>query len=119
MASSNGEKVGIEEARREIATGDAVAVDVRSEEEWQEGHVPGAVHLPDGETDGELESPEKGARLMVIAKSGKLAVKAAASLSDAGYEAIAVDGDMGEWVSEDYNIQPSPDPDKDTELGLK
>jgi rhodanese-related sulfurtransferase len=119
MAASETEKVDIEEARRQIATRDAVAVDVRSEEEWQEGHVPGALHLPDGEIGGEVESPEEGARLMVIAENGKLAVKAAASLSEAGYEAIAVDGDMGDWISEDFQVQPTEDPDEDTELGLK
>jgi rhodanese-related sulfurtransferase len=49
--ASEGEKVGVEEARREIAGGDATAVDVRSEEEWSEGHVPGAIHLPDGDPE--------------------------------------------------------------------
>jgi rhodanese-related sulfurtransferase len=55
---------------------------------------------------------------MVIAKDGKLAVRAASNLSDQGYDAVAVDGGMDDWVSEDYPIQPTADPDEDTELGL-
>jgi hypothetical protein len=35
-----------------------------------------------------------------------------------GYEAVAVDGDMDDWISEDFQIQPTRDPDKETELGL-
>jgi rhodanese-related sulfurtransferase len=116
MASGK-EKVGVGDARTEIARGDAVAVDVRSEEEWNEGHVPGAIHLPDGDLDGAAERPEDGARLMVIAKKGRLAAKAAGRLSEQGYDAIAVDGGMDEWISEDFNVQPTEDPDEETELG--
>ncbi len=107
----------VEEARREIAGGNAIAVDVRSEEEWSEGHVPGATHLPDGDLDASADGPEEGARLMVIASNGKQAAQAASDLSDQGYDAVAVDGDMGNWTSAGFMVQPTPDPDEDTELG--
>jgi rhodanese-related sulfurtransferase len=116
MAGSDQEKVGVEDARREVAGGKAIAVDVRSEEEFGEAHVPGAIHLPDGDADAGTKRPDDGARLMVIAKNGKSAVKAASTLSEAGYDAVAVDGDMDDW-SEDFNLQPTADPDEDTELG--
>ncbi len=114
--ASDSDNLDVEAARQEIASGDALAVDVRSEEEWREGHVPGAIHLPDGEAGAEGERPEKGARLMVIAKDGKLAARAAANLSELGYDAVAVDGDMDDWVSEDFKTQPSEDPDEDSDL---
>jgi rhodanese-related sulfurtransferase len=112
------EKVDVEEARREIAGGSAVAVDVRSEEEWSEGHVPGAIHLPDGDPEAATKPLERGARLMVIAKDGEVAESAAKELRESGYEAVAVDAGMDDWVSEDFKIQPTADPDEDTELGL-
>jgi rhodanese-related sulfurtransferase len=118
MASdTKAETIGVDEARREIAGGKATAVDVRSEEEWSDGHVPGATHLPDADLDASDDRPEEGARLMVIAKDGKQAAKAASSLGEQGYDAVAVDGDMDDWVSEDFKVQPTPDPDEDTELG--
>ena len=119
MASeTKAEKISVEEARREIAGGsDAVAVDVRPEEEWSEGHVPGAMHLPDGDAAASADRPEEGARLLVIAKDGKGAAEAASRLMDEGYDAVAVDGDMDDWISEDYNVQPTEDPDEETELG--
>ena len=116
--ADEGETLGVEEARREIAGGEATAVDVRSEEEWGEGHVPGAIHLPDGDPEQATKPLADGARLLVIAKDGKLAVRAAKDLSDRGYDAVAVDGGMDDWVSEDFKIQPTADPDEDTELGL-
>ncbi len=110
--------ISVEEARMEIAGGDAVAVDVRSEEEWSKGHVPGATHLPDVQGDASADRPDDGARLVVIAKDGRQAAEAASSLRDQGYDAVAVDGDMGDWISEGFQLQPTPDPDEDTELGL-
>jgi rhodanese-related sulfurtransferase len=117
MASPGTEKVEITEARREIAGGDALAVDVRSDAEWGKGHVPGAIHLPDGEI-GNPDALEDGARLMVIGTDGQAAEQVASRLRDQGYDAVAVEGDMEEWISEDFKIQPTADPDEDTELGL-
>jgi phage shock protein E len=117
--SEGTDTVGLEEARQEIAGGDATAVDVRSEEDWSQGHVPGAIHLPDADPEAASKKPEEGARLIVIGESAKQAKEAASKLAEAGYDAVAVEGDMGDWTSEDYSIQPTPDPDEDTELGLK
>jgi phage shock protein E len=119
VGSNGTESTSVEEARREIASGDATAVDVRSEEKWSEGHVPGAIHLPDADPEAGSKRPDEGTRLMVIGESSKQAKEAASKLADAGYEAVAVDGDMGDWTSEDFPIQPTADPDEDTELGLK
>jgi rhodanese-related sulfurtransferase len=116
-SDTKAETIGIEEARREIAGGKAAAVDVRSDEEWSESHVPGATHLPDADLDASGDRPEEGARLIVIAKGEKEALKAASHLSEEGYDAVAVDGSMDDWVSEDFKVQPTPDPDEDTELG--
>ena len=118
MAESDPEKIDLEKARQEIASGsEAIAVDVRSEEEFREAHIPGAIHLPDGDPDSATKELKDGARLIVIAESGKQAAKAASELGERGYDAVALDGDMDDWVSEDFNTQPSSDPDEETELG--
>jgi phage shock protein E len=116
--AAEGERVSVEDARREIAGGEATAVDVRSETEWSEGHVPGAIRLPDGEPERATKPLEEGARLLVFAEDDKAAEEAAGKLAEQGYNAAAVDGGMGDWVSEDFPIQPTNDPDEDTELGL-
>ena len=114
------ETVDVEAARQEIARGEAQAVDVRSEEEWRKGHVPGAIHLQEGgSATDRTHRLEDGARLIVIASSSKLAIRAAKDLCTRGYDAVAVDGGMDDWVSEGFPIQPTADPDEDTELGLK
>ncbi len=87
-AKTQTQTIDVEGARSEIAGGDAAAVDVRSEEDWSEGHVPGATHLPDGDVSASADRPEQGARLMVIAEDGKLAAKAARRLSDQGFTVL-------------------------------
>ena len=93
-------------------------MDVRSEEEFGEGHVPGALNFPGGDPEKATKQPEEGTRLMVIAGDAGSAASAAEDLAERGWNAVAVDGDMKEWMSENFQIQPSPDPDEDTELGL-
>ena len=117
MASTGTETVGVEEARKQIASGEATAVDVRTPEKFQEGHAPGALNLPDADVDAGSKKPDEGTKLMVIGEDASDAKEAASKLADAGYEAVAVDGDMSDWLDEDFQIQPSPDPDEDTELG--
>jgi rhodanese-related sulfurtransferase len=112
------ESLGVKAARREIAAGEATAVDVRSADEWSDGHVPGAIHLPGGDPEDGTKPLEDGARLMVIAGDGDSASDAAKGLRERGYDAVAVEGGMGDWRSEDFPIQPTVDPDEDTELGL-
>jgi rhodanese-related sulfurtransferase len=108
--ASDAKKVSVEDARQEVA--------VRSEEEWGKGRVPGAIHFAEGgNASDRTDRLEDGARLMVIAKNGKLALRAAKDLSARGYDAVAVDGGMDDWAS-DFNTQPTEGPDEDTELGL-
>ena len=116
--SEGTESISVDEARKEIAGGDGTAIDVRSEEKWGEGHVPGAIHLPDGDPESGSKKPEEGTRLLVIGEDTDEAKEGASKLAEAGYEAVAVKGGMGDWASEDYPIQPTDDPDEDTELGL-
>jgi 3-mercaptopyruvate sulfurtransferase SseA len=39
-------RVGPEELKRLLAAGQAVVIDVRSAEEYRQGHIPGAINLP-------------------------------------------------------------------------
>jgi rhodanese-related sulfurtransferase len=110
------ERIDIEQARQEIAGGDATAVDVRDDDAWNEGHPPGAVHIPRDRLDSDTDELESGARVAVFAEDDDAAADAAGVLRDRGFDAVAVKGGMDAWTSEDFNVQPSPDPDEDAEI---
>ena len=104
--ASDAKKVSVEDARQEVARGDAVAVDVRSKEEWSKGHVPGAIHFPEGgNASDRTDRLEDGARLMVIAKNGSWRSGPPQDLSARGYDAVPVDGGMDDWAR---TSTPSP-----------
>jgi hypothetical protein len=42
---------------------------------WSEGHVPGAIHLPDADVEASTKRPEEGARLIVIGEDAELGLR--------------------------------------------
>lgn len=118
MVGSGLEIVEQTEALREIAEGEALPVDARSEQQWNRGHVIGAVHLPGGEIGWRGKLLPRDSRLMVIAESSLEAARAAAHLAEQGYEAVAVSGGARRWTSPALNVPPSSDCDFYTEFGL-
>lgn len=77
-------------------------VDVRTEEEYEEGHIPEAICIPN-ETIGKEEIPElpdKEQLIFVYCRSGNRSVKAAKKLVDLGYHNIVDFGGILDWTGE-------------------
>ncbi|PTM59246.1 rhodanese-like domain-containing protein [Desmospora activa] len=77
-----------------------VWVDVRTEEEYEAGHVPGSIHIPFDELDDrgvELERFREQA-LMLVCRSGRRSVVAAHTLHGQGFSRLYnLKGGMLEW----------------------
>ncbi len=77
-----------------------LVLDVRSEAEYQSGHVPGAVHIPYDEVVDridEIRSREPD-RVIVYCERGGRAAKAEHALTEAGVQNIEhLEGDMKAW----------------------
>ena len=70
-------------------------VDTREDNEWENGHVAGAVHLSRGiiERDIETQVPDKSAKLVLYCGGGFRSALVADNLQKMGYEnAISLDG---------------------------
>ena len=82
----------LEEMRRMVAAGEADLVDVRSRDEWEAGHVEGAVFVPITELSDDVSLAERaglkpGRPVYTYCKAGVRAKMAAALLNEAGYDA--------------------------------
>jgi rhodanese-related sulfurtransferase len=99
----------VKAAREKAAAGDAVVIDVRSEEEWQEAHIPGSVNLPEGK--GELDDVDEDKTLLVIGADSGGADEAKKALEESGHEVETVEGGMDSWAGDDLPMQPSGDAD--------
>ncbi|AUS09366.1 rhodanese-like domain-containing protein [Laceyella sacchari] len=78
-----------------------VLVDVRTDEEYQEGHIPGAIHIPHDQMEARHEelAPHKGQKILLICRSGRRSVLAAQVLATRGYtELYNLKGGMLEWT---------------------
>jgi molybdopterin/thiamine biosynthesis adenylyltransferase/rhodanese-related sulfurtransferase len=79
---------------------DSVIVDVREREEWDEGHLPGAVHVPRGHLESRIESaaPDKSRPVLVYCASGNRSAFAAKTLEELGYDhVVSLAGGFTDW----------------------
>ena len=77
-------------------------LDVRSPEEYKEGHVPGAINIPHDRLDSRLVEigSYKNKDVVLYCVSGGRAGKAAKVLNSAGLNNLQhLDGDMSGWIS--------------------
>lgn len=88
-------RVGGAEAKRLVAAG-ATLVDVRSPEEFADGHINGARNLPVGELRSTMTSLPKDRPVVVYCAVGARATTAAAILAAAGYDVHNL-GAMASW----------------------
>lgn len=73
-------------------------LDVREPDEWQEGHIEGALHIPLMTLPGRTEElPD--AELLVVCHVGGRSAQATAYLVQRGYTAVNLAGGMADWVA--------------------
>ena len=79
-----------------------ILLDVRTDEEFREGHIFGAILIPDYEIAGRAESelPDKAAIILVYCRSGRRSALAAQALADMGYSSIFDFGGVIDWPYE-------------------
>ncbi|MGH3577321.1 MAG: rhodanese-like domain-containing protein [Mycobacterium sp.] len=84
------------EARRAFDRG-ALLLDVREGEEWDEGHAPGAVHVPMGQLAGRIDEIPADRTVVCICRVGSRSMAVANDLAVAGYDVRNLDGGMLAW----------------------
>lgn len=73
----------------------SIVIDVRDDDKWEEGHIPGATHIHKTEIEELIESkvPDKNAEIFCHCGGGTSGPKAAALLNEMGYKnAKAIQG---------------------------
>ena len=79
-----------------------ILLDVRTPEEFSEGHIPGAINIPNeniGKSDI-TELPDKGQRIYVYCRSGNRSKQASAKLVNLGYSNVVEIGGIIDYHGE-------------------
>src|SRR6476659_6798064 len=95
-------------ARERIESGEPVVVDVREQDEWDEGHIPGAVHVPRGHLESRIErlAPDTSRPVVVYCSAGNRSAFAAKTLTDLGYEdVVSLAGGFTDWKRNGFPVQ--------------
>lgn len=90
----------MDEFEKAIADKDVIRVDVRSQEEWEEGHIPGSIVI-DVQKDDFLEKARallpKDKTIAVNCRTGRRCKTAAGILAEDGYKVIDLDTGFVGW----------------------
>ena len=98
--NSNGGTISYMEAKEKIINDGAIMVDVRTKEEYDNGHIGGAVllTLDDINEEKALEIlGDKNKTIIVYCKSGVRSKEASQKLADLGYKSVYDLGAMSNW----------------------
>lgn len=92
-----------EEAKQIIDTEECyIILDVRTQEEYDQGHIPGAILIPDTEIKAKAEDvlTDKEQMILVYCRSGRRSKLAAETLVELGYTNIKEFGGIIDWPYE-------------------
>ena len=94
------EQITAEDAKKFMDTeSDYSIVDARTEEEFAEGHIPGAILIPEYEIADRAQSelPDKDQLILVYCRSGRRSKIASQALADLGYTNVKEFGGIIDW----------------------
>ena len=95
-------KITSDEAKNIMLTEKPIVVDVRSLEEYNEGHIPNAISIPletiENETETKLKN--KDDLILVYCRSGRRSREAALRLIEKGYTNVIDFGGIQDWNGE-------------------
>jgi rhodanese-related sulfurtransferase len=101
-AKKNVKETNVADVKRRSDAGEKfLLVDVREDNEWANGHLPGAVHLGKGiiERDIVQRVPDSNAKIILYCGGGLRSALAAENLQKMGYTSVeSMDGGWRGWV---------------------
>lgn len=105
-AADGYQQITQEEAKEMMDNQEVIILDVREQDEYDSGHIPGAMLLPVGtidETTAAEVIPEKDATVLVYCRSGNRSKTASSTLAGLGYTNIYEFGGINTWP---YETEP-------------
>ena len=97
------QQITAEEAKKIIDSGEEhIILDTREQDEFDEGHIPGAILIPYTEIENKAVEmlPDKDAQILVYCRSGRRSKIASESLAKLGYTNVKEFGGIIDWPYE-------------------
>jgi len=101
-------EVDATQARELIDSGAPLVLDVREQNEWDEGHIPGAVHVPRGHLESRVEraAPDHSRPVLLYCSVGNRSAFSAKTLAELGYEdVVSLSGGFTDWKRNGFPVE--------------
>lgn len=86
---------------------DFILIDVREDHEWQQGHIPSAIHMGRGVIERDIEKalPNKNVEIILYCGGGFRSILAGYNIQKMGYtNVISMDGGIRDWLNSGYKL---------------
>ncbi len=100
-----------------LLTDEYIILDVREPDEFEQGAIPGSIHIPRGQLESNIENrvPDRDAKIVVVCAGGVRSAFAVQTLDQLGYaNTVSMDGGFNKWKDEgrDWARPRTLDPDQ-------
>jgi rhodanese-related sulfurtransferase len=102
-------EISVEDLAERLGNG-AVVIDVRQPDEFETGHVPGALLVPLHEVPARIDELPRDSEVLLICRSGSRSRMAAEFLLAHGVSAVNVAGGTLAWISSGRAVVPGLEP---------
>lgn len=93
---------------KDLDTSKTALVDVRENEEWDDGFIPGAIHLSKGILERDIEKviPNRNQEIVLYCRGGMRSIIAADCIQKMGYSNVSsMAGGITAWQHADYPVE--------------
>ncbi len=97
--------VSVQQGKEMIDSGEVFILDVRTQEEYDEGHIMGATLIPLDELDSRLKELPQDKKILVYCRTGQRSLTASEKLENSGFTQIYnMKGGITEWKNAGYEV---------------
>jgi rhodanese-related sulfurtransferase len=98
-------EVKVGEAKRIIESG-AQIIDVRTDVEYEAGHIPDSRHIPLSDVQRESANLDREKPVIIYCRTGNRSGPAAEAFAASGWDAHSIEGGMTAWAEEGFAVEP-------------
>ncbi|MGD0806992.1 MAG: rhodanese-like domain-containing protein [Anaerolineales bacterium] len=103
--SSSSSQISVAQALDKFHSG-AFILDVRTSEEWNQGHIPGSILIPLDQLPGRLSEVPRDRDMVVVCRTGVRSAQGLQILQQAGFtRAASMTGGMDAWQAAGYPVE--------------
>lgn len=98
--------VNASQAKEMIDSGEFFLLDVRTQEEYDEGHINGSILIPVEVIGSRLDELPEDMKILVYCRTGIRSAQASQVLVDNGFEQVYnMKGGINEWMNSGYEVE--------------